>query len=225
LLSGRALTRPCTDITSEDSIDTFFNQAIVKFGRIDYACNIAGVLMYGASPSFPAADFDKQWNINARGTWLCQRAELEQMAKQDPLTTKESMFPQRGAIVNMSSTAGLRGYEMLPSYCATKHAIIGFTRSDALRVARDHIRINAICPGVIQTSLLGEVDTTDESSMASLVSEMHMRRLGQPEEVAEAVLFLTSERASFITATTLSVNGGELRYEVFHLCCLLTYIE
>jgi NAD(P)-dependent dehydrogenase (short-subunit alcohol dehydrogenase family) len=182
---------------------------VAKFGRIDYACNIAGILMYGTTTEFSAANFDTQWNINGRGTWLCQRAELTQMAKQDPIRGEEDLYYQRGSIVNMSSMAGLRGYEMLPSYCATKHAINGFTKSDALRVASDGIRINAVCPGVIKTSLLKETEEGDQSSMDLLVSETHMKRLGHPEEVAEAVLFLTSGKSSFITATTLSVNGGE----------------
>jgi NAD(P)-dependent dehydrogenase (short-subunit alcohol dehydrogenase family) len=131
------------------------------------------------------------------------------MAKQEPMKNANDRYAQRGSIVNMSSSAGKRGFELLPSYCATKHAILGFTKSDALRVAADGIRINAVCPGVVKTTLLGDVDEQDQAQMAHLVSEMHMRRLGQPEEVAEAVLFLTSARASFITATVLSVDGGE----------------
>jgi NAD(P)-dependent dehydrogenase (short-subunit alcohol dehydrogenase family) len=217
------LTPAHSDLDSEDSIVAFFAAAVAKFGRIDYACNIAGVLVYGASTEFSSADFDRQWRINTRGTWLCQRAELIQMTKQPPLKGKYDLYPQRGSIVNMSSAAGKRGFETLPSYCATKHAILGFTKSDALRVATQGIRINAVCPGVIDTTLLGDIDLRNQTQMAHLVSDMYMRRLGHPEEVAEAVLFLTSGKASFITATTISVDGGTFRLQLT-TCTFLTFV-
>lgn len=201
--------RMCTDVSSESSVESFFTKAIGTFGRLDYACNVAGILMAGSSPEFSVADFDKQFAVNSRGMWLCQRAEITQMLKQDTITTTDSPFPARGAIANVASMAGLRAYDNLPSYCATKHSILGFTKADALRYAANHIRINAICPGVIATPMLGEIDEEDTTSIADMTKEMAMGRQGQPEEIAEALLWITSGRASFVTSTTLAVNGGK----------------
>lgn len=189
-------------------MSSFFQQAVTKFGRIDYACNVAGVLMPGSSPEFSAADFDKQFSINARGMWLCQRAEITQMLQQDPIQAPDSMFAARGAIANVASMAALRAYDNLPGYCASKSAILGFTKADGLRYGRDLIRVNAICPGVIATPMLGEISDDDTTNISDMTKEMAMGRQGRPEEVAEALLWITSDKASFVTATQLAVNGG-----------------
>lgn len=165
--------------------------------------------MPGTSPDFSAADFDKQFSINARGMWLCQRAEITQMIKQEPVETPESQFKSRGAIANVASMAGLRAYDILPSYCATKHAVLGFTKCDAYGYASQLIRVNAVCPGVIETPMLGELDPTNPSNIETLVKDMAMGRQGQPEEVAEGLLWLCSSRASFVTGIGLPINGGK----------------
>lgn len=198
------------DVSSEESVEAFFSEAVKVFGRLDYACNVAGVLIPGSSPDYSVTNFDKQFAINTRGMWLCQRAEIVQMLKQEPLKTSNSIFPARGAIANVASMAGLRAYDNLPSYCATKHAIIGFTKADALRYAQDYIRINAVCPGVIATPMLGEIDEKDSTNISEMIKDMAMGRQGRPEEVAEALIWLTSGRASFVTSTTLAVNGGKI---------------
>lgn len=130
------------DVTSEESVNSCIQKAVSSFGRIDHACNVAGVLMPGTSPEFSAADFDTQWSINTRGMWLCQRAELAQMLKQEPLQQEGSPSPVRGAIANVASMASLRVYDNLPSYCTTKFAILGFTKADAMRYGADHIRMS-----------------------------------------------------------------------------------
>lgn len=183
--------------------------AVNTFGRIDYACNVAGILIPGFTTEYTVSQWDKQFSINTRGMWLCQRAQIIQMLKQEPLQTSDSRFPARGAIANVASMAGLRVYDNLPAYCASKYAIIGFTKSDGLKYARDGIRVNAICPGVIKTAMLGEVPEGDETNIDEMVSEMALKRRGLPEEVAECLLWIVSGRASFVTATTLAPNGGK----------------
>jgi NAD(P)-dependent dehydrogenase (short-subunit alcohol dehydrogenase family) len=197
-----------TDVTSEQSVQNFISETVKLFGRVDYACNVAGILMPGSSPEFSAADFDKPFSVNARGMWLCQKVEIEQMLKQEPLCVPESKFPARGAIANVASMAALRAYDNLPSYCATKHAILGFTKADGLRYAKYLIRVNAICPGVIATPMLGNISDGDTTNIPDMTTEMAVGRQGLSEEVAECLVWITSDRASLITATTLAANGG-----------------
>ncbi|KAH7383413.1 hypothetical protein BKA64DRAFT_735662, partial [Cadophora sp. MPI-SDFR-AT-0126] len=203
--SGVDVQSGVIDVALEDSVKKFFENAVKAFGRIDYACNIAGILITGDSPDFSMESFDKQYHVNARGMWLCQRAELTYMLKQDPIKALDSHFEARGAIVNVSSMAGLRGYDSLPSYCASKYAVIGFTKADALKYAANLIRINAVCPGVIKTPMLG--DETPEM-VKERTKDMAVARQGLPEEIAEGLLWAVSGRSSLMTATTLVLNGG-----------------
>lgn len=202
-----------TDVSSEASVDSFVGQAAATFGRIDYACNVAAVLMPSSSLQPSVADFDKLFAATTRSTQICQQAQLNQMARQEPFRADDDLYPQRGSIVNILSVCGLRGSDDLHQYCAAKHLITDLTQSDALKVAKYYIRINAIYPGVIRTASLGEPDDDHESVMDDLVSKIAVGRMGLPEEVAEAALFLTSGKASLITAATLAVDGGmqELR--------------
>ncbi|KAK4935988.1 hypothetical protein LTR10_023035 [Elasticomyces elasticus] len=183
---------------------------VSTFGRIDYACNVAGTLIPGISTEYSLGQWDKQFSVNTRGMWLCQRAELTQMLKQEPIQSSDGRYPARGAIANVASMAGLRVYDNLPAYCASKYAIIGFTKSDGLHYAKHGIRVNAICPGVIKTPMLGDVPEEDDTNLDEMVSEMALKRPGQPEEVAECLVWITSGRASFVTATTLAPNGGKV---------------
>jgi len=196
------------DVTSEESVNAMISETVKKFGRIDYACNVAGICIPGYSTEFSAAAWDTLFSVNARGMWLCQKAEIAQMLKQEPLPSPAPGFSARGAIANVSSMAGLRGYDNFPSYSATKHAIIGFTKSDGLRHGPDLIRVNAVCPGVIKTPMLGEASDEYDAAIATMTKDMAMGRQGLPEEVAECLVWIVSSRASFVTATTLAVNGG-----------------
>lgn len=196
------------DVTSEISISDFISKTAATLGRIDYACNVASILMPGSSPEFSAAEFDKQFSVNTRGMWLCQKYEIQQMLKQEPLHVPESIFSARGAIANVSSMAALRAYDNLPSYCATKSAVLGFIKADGLRYAKNLIRINAVCLGVIRTPLLGKIADDDTTNVADMTSEMAVKRQGLPEEIAECLLWINSGRASFVTATHLAANGG-----------------
>ena len=132
------------------------------------------------------------------------------MLTQEPLQTEDSAFPQRGAIVNVASMAALRGYEGLSAYCASKSAVIGMTRSDGLAFASRGIRVNAVAPGVIATPMAVGVGGEGERKVdvELLTRDMAMGRMGRAEEVGEALVWLCSGRASFVTATCLAVNGG-----------------
>lgn len=190
-------------------------KAVTSFGRVDYACNAAGILLPGPTDKVSVAAWDRQQQVNLRGTWLCQRAQIKQMLQQEPLQAKDSHYAARGAIANVASMCALIAfkYDHLPGYCASKHGILGFTRADGLRYAKQGIRVNAICPGVIRTPMLGNVPDGNDGGANSagvqeMLGDMAMGRLGLPEEVAECLVWITSGRASLVTASTLAPNGG-----------------
>ncbi|KAM5342241.1 hypothetical protein ACJ41O_013207 [Fusarium nematophilum] len=157
---------------------------VEKFGRLDYACNAAGLCVPGTSDTATTAEFDLQFQVNARGIWLCQQAEINQMTKQSPLRSNDSKFESRGAIVNVASMAGLLGLPNLVAYGASKHAVIGLTKSNAMRHGADLIRINAVCPGAVQTPMLGKFagDKVDEVRQT-----LALQREALPEEIAECI--------------------------------------
>ncbi|HTY56014.1 MAG TPA: SDR family oxidoreductase, partial [Candidatus Binataceae bacterium] len=131
---------------------------------------------------------------------LCMKYEIKQMEKQG-----------RGAIVNTASVAGLRGFQALPIYVASKHAVIGLTKSAAIEYARAGIRINAVCPGPIETPMMERIDSAEgQATRADYEAFVPMRRYGTPDEIAQAVLWLCSDAASFITGAALSADGGIL---------------
>ncbi|KAH9240923.1 hypothetical protein K456DRAFT_29432 [Colletotrichum gloeosporioides 23] len=197
------------DIGSEESVYFMMLSAARELGRIDYACNAAGILLPGPTDEVSVASFDLQQRVNLRGTWLCQRAQIKQMLQQDHIQAEDSNFPARGSIANVASMCALMAYDHLPAYTASKHAILGFTRSDGLRYAKYGIRVNAICPGVIRTPILSDVPDKDMGvDVQGMVSGMAAGRLGTPQEVAECLVWVTSGRASFVTASTIAPNGG-----------------
>ncbi|RAL12716.1 SDR family NAD(P)-dependent oxidoreductase [Aspergillus homomorphus CBS 101889] len=197
------------DISDEGFVESFIGEVVSEFGRVDYAVNCAGVLGDALrSTDTPTETFDRINNINYRGSWLCSRAELRQMLKQDPLLSHDpAREPQRGAIVNIASQLGIVGRPSAPAYCSSKAAIIAMTRSDAIDYARDGIRVNCVCPGVIETPMTTYSDEVRER-LRPAVEIAPMKRMGKPDEVADAVLFLCSTFASFIQGHALVVDGG-----------------
>lgn len=183
-----------------------FDTIIDRFGRLDYACNVAGLCITGESVSTTTEAWDKLFQTNSRGTWLCQKYEIIQMQKQQPLESPDSRQKGRGSIVNVSSMAGCQGQPNLVAYGASKHSVIGFTKADGMRYGRDGIRINAVCPGAIKTPMLG---LFSNDRVGRHLDMLALGREGEPEEVAECVAWLVSHRASYVTATTLSVHGGK----------------
>jgi len=168
-------------------------------GRLDCAFNNAGVegeVAYTADQSERA--FERVITVNVKGVWLCMKYEIKQMVKQG-----------RGAIVNTASAAGLIGFPALPIYVASKHAVLGLTKTAALEYARAGIRVNAICPGPIETPMMERIGSAEgQATRADFEAFVPMRRYGTPEEMAQAVTWLCSDAASFTTGTALSADGG-----------------
>jgi NAD(P)-dependent dehydrogenase (short-subunit alcohol dehydrogenase family) len=186
------------DVTDGAAVDAFVDALVADWGGIDCAFNNAGVALEGMeTPWGDLAAYDRSIAVNQRGLLLCMAAELRHMERAG-----------RGAIVNTASIAGMSGAGGA-GYCGSKHAVVGLTRSAALRYAAQGIRINAVCPGAIRTPMVEAVAQEEEA--ARFIAAMHpMNRIGEAQEVADAVVFLCSDKASFITGHPLAVDGGYL---------------
>lgn len=192
------------DMRDEDAVRTMVETTVARFGRLDLAFNNAGI-SGGARPDefWDSAIFEDTFAINARGVFYCLKHEIAQMLKQDPIGSA------RGAIVNTASVSGMAGPGH-PSYVGAKHAVVGMTKTVAMAYATQGIRVNAVCPGAIDTPMVQKVMRNNPETI-KLIGAMHpMNRIGQAEEIADAVLFLCSDRASFITGHPLAVDGGRL---------------
>ncbi len=194
---GEAMAIAC-DVTDAAATNTAIEQVIGEWGRLDCAFNSAGIALEDTTtPWGERAIYDKVVAVNQHGVLNCMTAELRHMEAAGS-----------GAIVNAASIAGAAG-TITAAYCASKHAVVGLTRSAALQYAAKGIRINAVCPGAIATPLVAE--TMKDPEAARIISSMHpMNRLGEAHEVADAVVFLCSDWASFITGHALAVDGGYL---------------
>ena len=186
------------NVADEADVAEMVNQTVSAFGRLDAAFNNAGVQ---APPSDmadeTAENFDRVNAINLRGVWACMKHELRQMREQGS-----------GAIVNNSSLGGLVGLPGRAAYHASKHGVIGLTRSAALEYAPRGIRINAVCPGIIDTPMVAGMLTTQAEAMKEMMRDVPIGRLGHAEEIAAAVLWLCSPGASFVIGQALAVDGG-----------------
>ena len=182
------------DVSKTGDVEALVEQAITTFGRLDYAHNNAGVLGTAkATHEIDEADWDRLIAINLKGVWLCMKYEVPQM------------LGRGGAIVNTSSAAGLVGMQALAAYTASKHGVAGLTKSAALDYAKLGIRVNAVCPGGIDTPLVRNIE--DPASFPPQAMPA-MKRFGTPEDIANAVIWLCSEDASYVTGHLMSVDGA-----------------
>jgi len=189
-----------TDVSQAAQVEVLVRQTVDACGRLDWAFNNAGISGTGASTAECAEeDWDRLMAVNLKGVWLCMKYELRQMLKQGS-----------GAIVNNASVWGLAGLENAIAYAASKHGVVGLTRVAALECARSGIRVNAVCPGFTHTPLIDRVMADRPRFHEKVAALQPMGRLATPEEVAEAVVWLCSDAASFVTGHALSADGGLL---------------
>src|ERR1700730_9474920 len=189
-----------TDVSQASDVKAMVEKTIKTFGGLDYAFNNAGVeCNWVPIVEQTEEDWDRTIDINLKGTWLCLKFEMQQMLKQG----------RGGAIVNMSSVAGFIGSYGVATYCATKHGVLGLTKSAALEVAKNGIRVNAVCPAVIETPMADRLyGLPDTQQWAQGL--LPLGRFGKPLEVAEAVVWVCSSAASFMTGQSLVLDGGFL---------------
>lgn len=193
----QAISLRC-DVANEEEVKNVVEEIVRRFGRLDMAYNNAGI----QSPITEVADldtkeYDNVMDINLRGIWHCMKYELQQMRKQGS-----------GAIVNCSSLGGLVGIAGRAVYHASKHGVLGLTKSAALEYAPQGIRINAICPGIIYTPMVEHMMQGEAEEMEALMRTVPIKRIGKPEEVAAAVLWLCSDAASYVIGQSIPVDGG-----------------
>ena len=194
----RALAVRC-DVSDDAQVESTVHQTIKAFGRLDAAYNNAGVQnLLAETADTTREDYDRVMGINLRGVWSCMKFELQQMRRQGS-----------GTIVNCSSLGGLLGGAERGTYHAAKHGVLGFTKSAALEYAARGIRINAVCPGLIQTPMSDQMVAAGQGeALKAMEKSIPMGRVGRPEEIAQAVLWLCSDAASYVTGQSISVDGG-----------------
>jgi NAD(P)-dependent dehydrogenase (short-subunit alcohol dehydrogenase family) len=187
-----------TDVSQGEQVAAAVQQTVARFGRLDIAFNNAGIEIEN-QPLAQATEemFERLMSVNVKGMWWCMKHEIEQMLTQGG-----------GVIVNTASVAGLVGAPRHPLYAATKHAVVGMTKSAAVEYARKGIRINSVCPGVIRTEMT-ERAVARRPNHAQNLADLHpIGRLGEAEDIANAVLFLSSDEAAFVLGHQLAVDGG-----------------
>ncbi len=186
------------DVSKNIEVEALINEIIERYERVDYACNNAGI--EGATAPIAESteeDWDRTININLKGVWLCMKYEIIQMLKQG-----------KGAIVNIASIMGMVASPFIAPYVAAKHGVIGLTKTAALEYPKDGIRINAVCPGVIHTSIIDRVTIEHPEIVEGLKAAIPVGKFGQPEDIANAVLYLCSDAASYVTGHSMVVDGA-----------------
>jgi len=187
-----------TDVAKEDDVRSLVDNTVKTYGRLDYAFNNAGIEeTMTALVDQTSEIFDQIINVNVKGVWLCMKYEIPEMIRTGG-----------GAIVNMSSVAGVRGFAQMPIYIASKHAVLGLTKSAAQQYAKSGIRINAVAPGVIETDMVKRIVGDDHQFVETFKPMIPIGRIGDPEEIANAVVWLLSDKASYVLGHTLLVDGG-----------------
>jgi NAD(P)-dependent dehydrogenase (short-subunit alcohol dehydrogenase family) len=192
-----------TDVSQAVEVQALISQAVATYGRLDCAYNNAGISGTGVAgdqraltADYPAERWQQVLAINLTGVWFCMKYELAQMVHQGS-----------GTIVNTASAAGLVGLPYASAYVASKHGVVGLTKTAALEYAQQGIRVNCVCPGVIETPMTAR-GLSNPARRAGIIATEPIGRVGIPEEVAEAVVWLCSDAASFVTGHAMTVDGG-----------------
>jgi len=194
---GQAIFQKC-DVSKSAEVKAMVDKTVATYGRLDFAFNNAGIEGALATTQECTEDnWDKTIGVNLKGIWLCMKYEIPYMLQQG-----------KGAIVNCASVAGLIGFPGLPAYVVSKHGVVGLTKTAALENAKQGIRINAVCPGVIHTAMIDRITGMNKEVEKQYVTMEPVGRMGKPEEVAEAVIWLCSDAASFVTGHSMPVDGG-----------------
>lgn len=199
------------DISVEADVDRAVAEVASTFGRLDYLVNTAGIAIKhpGGAAFAKTADWDRTLNINLNGAFYLLRAAAKIMLQQEPIVSSIDGRPlQRGSIVNFASIQGVVGITLSTSYAASKHAVIGLTRTASEDYAHQGLRINAVCPGYTETPLTTTNPDVFKAMKERVGTMVPMQRMGQPNEVADGALYLAGGRSSFVTGSTLMVDGG-----------------
>ncbi len=193
----KAVFQKC-DVSQDEQVRALMDRAQKELGGVDYAFNNAGVEGESAKThECTIENWERTLGINLRGIWLCMKYEIPQMLEKG-----------RGSIVNVASIAGLVGFPGLPAYVASKHAVVGLTKTAALEYAKQGIRVNVVCPGVIKTPMIDRFTGKKKEAEKQFEDMEPVGRMGEPEEVASAAIWLSGEGASFVTGEALAVDGG-----------------
>jgi len=196
-LGGDAIFVKC-DVSKKAEVKALIKKTIDTFGRLDFAFNNAGIEGTSATvQECSEENWDKTIGVNLKGIWLCMKYEIPEMLKTG-----------KGAIVNCASVAGLVGFHGLPAYVASKHGVIGLTKTAALEYAKLGIRVNVVCPGVIQTPMIDRLTGKKKETIEQFIDLEPVGRFGEPEEIANAVVWLCLDEASFVTGLAMPVDGG-----------------
>ena len=198
-INGNALAVK-TDVSNPEDVSQMINLTTEKFGKVDILVNNAGIYMQKSFTDVTEQDFDRTLDINLKGVFLCSKAVVPEMIKQG-----------KGKIINIASIAGQVGFANSSAYCASKGAIINITRELALELAQYKINVNAIGPGVIETDMTKDL-LEDKATKETLLANIPLSRIGKPEDIANAALFLASDNSDYITGITLFVDGGWLTH-------------
>jgi len=188
-----------TDVTSEDSIKNMADEAVKAFGKIDILVNNAGISLMRKITEASVADWDKLNSVNLKGVWLCTKAVVGNMIKNN-----------YGKIINISSISGLVGYKWESIYCSTKGGVINMTRELAVELAPFNIYVNCICPGIIETPLYLDINfpLDNKDNLEYTLKAIPMKKIGEPDDIAGAAFFFASDDSSYVTGQILAVDGG-----------------
>jgi 3alpha(or 20beta)-hydroxysteroid dehydrogenase len=203
---GEAAVYRHLDVSSEDDWRAVVDETLETLGGVDVLVNNAGILRFAALPDMPLEDYMRVVNINQVGTFLGMRA-----------VSKPMMAAGRGSIVNISSVEGLAGMPYLTAYTSTKFAIRGMTKVAALELGPNGIRVNSVHPGMIETDMVKDAAGGHDVDLSPAAKRIPLRRMGKSEDIAEVVLFLASDRSSYVTGAELAADGGATATHAFYM--------